>query len=63
MDFENVKQKLSDAYTAVQNLQIQPIKGNIDLLSAILNNLGEAFAIIENTERDAKSAEEKKEEE
>lgn len=69
MDFETIKQKLAETYAAVENLNIQPTKGNVDMLSVIMNNLSEAFNIIENTQRDAESAQkdaataEKKEEE
>lgn len=62
MDFETIKQKLSEAFNATQNLELQPTKRNVDLLSIIMNNLSEAFGIIENTQRDAETAEKKEEE-
>lgn len=50
MDFEAVKERLAEAYTAVQNLQIQPTKVNVELLSQIMRNLDESYAALEKAQ-------------
>lgn len=62
MNFEAIKQKLVDAFSATQNLELQPTKHNVDLLSAIMNSLSEAFDGIESMGKDAAAKEETKEE-
>lgn len=63
MDFEKVKTKLAEAYNATQNLQIQPTKDNIDILSLIMHNLDEAFGMLEEAQAEAAAKEEEKKEE
>ena len=46
MDFEAVKQKLAEAFNAAQNLELQPTKHNVDILSVIMRNLDESYAIL-----------------
>ena len=55
MDKEVAKNKLAEAYAAVQNLQIQPTKTNIELLTIIMRNLDETFAMIEQEVSDGNS--------
>ena len=62
MNFEAIKNKLADAFAATQNLELQPTKHNVDLLSTIMNSLSEAFNGIESMEKDAAEKEETKEE-
>ena len=62
MDFEAVKKKLAEAFAATQNLEVKPTRNNVDMLSVIMRDLDDAYAIIENTERDAEATAEKKEE-
>ena len=56
MDIGSVKQKLAEAFAATQNLQIQPTKQNVDMLSIIMRNLDEAFAELESAERGTNEA-------
>lgn len=66
MDFASVKQKLAEAYTATQNLELQPTKHNVDILSSILSNLDESYSELAKAEAEASAkteeTEEKKEE-
>lgn len=65
MNFDSAKEKLSEAFTAAQNLQIQPTKPNVDCLSTILDNLSTVFEFLEQLKQekaDRATIEEKKEE-
>ena len=47
MDIEKAKIRLAETFTLVQNLQLQPTKHNVDILSTIMRNLDEAFGELE----------------
>lgn len=51
MEYGTMKTRLAEAYAATQNLQIQPTKHNIDLLTVILRNLDAVFTEIEKGEK------------
>lgn len=63
MDFEAVKQKLAEAFNATQNLELQPTKHNVDLLSVIMRNLDESFGILMTAQNAPEPTEEKEKEE
>ena len=50
MNYEELKQKLAEAFAATQNLQLQPSKTNVDLLALILRNLDEVYGEIKEAE-------------
>lgn len=55
MDKEKAKGKLAEAFAATQNLQIQPTKNNVELLTIIMRDLDEVFAMIEQEVSDGNS--------
>ena len=52
MDRNKAKNKLAEAFAAVQNLQIQPTQTNVELLSIIMKNLDNVFAMLEQEDTD-----------
>ena len=61
MDFEKAKEKLVQAFSALQNLQIQPTKNNVEILTLVMNNIDEVYGFIDSIKIEDKE-EEKKEE-
>ena len=61
MDFNGAKDKLAEAFSVMQNLQVQPTKPNVDIISLVLNNLEAVFNFLNGEQAKVPEEEEKKE--